>query len=135
MIALYGVCGGRRVEVGSGSRMGRALALLVVVLAACEPAPASQRASLVSTPLPTEPDTVSFEPMELGLPPAGTPAPAAHMGLANAEPQDDEGGPYAYPAWKGYDLDCADVGRTVRVTGGDPHRLDRDRDGWGCESY
>jgi micrococcal nuclease len=33
------------------------------------------------------------------------------------------------------DLDCADVGRKVRVAGADPHRLDGDGDGWGCESY
>lgn len=39
-----------------------------------------------------------------------------------------------YPEWTGYDLDCPDVGHPVRVTGADPHRLDRDRDGVGCES-
>lgn len=33
------------------------------------------------------------------------------------------------------DLDCADVGRKVRVRPPDPHRLDGDGDGWGCESY
>ena len=35
------------------------------------------------------------------------------------------------------DLDCVDVGREVRVnhTFGDPHRLDGDNDGRGCESY
>ena len=33
------------------------------------------------------------------------------------------------------DLDCADIGRKVRVAGADPHRLDGDGDGWGCESY
>ena len=33
------------------------------------------------------------------------------------------------------DLDCADVRRKVRVRPPDPHRLDGDRDGWGCESY
>ncbi len=33
------------------------------------------------------------------------------------------------------DLDCKDVGRTVRVRPPDPHRLDGDGDGWGCESY
>ncbi len=31
------------------------------------------------------------------------------------------------------DLDCADIGGSVRVTGSDPHRLDRDGDGIGCE--
>lgn len=32
-----------------------------------------------------------------------------------------------------YDLDCPDIGFTVRVIGTDRHRLDRDRDGYGCE--
>lgn len=32
-----------------------------------------------------------------------------------------------------YDLDCADIGYTVRVIGYDEYRLDRDHDGWGCE--
>jgi micrococcal nuclease len=33
------------------------------------------------------------------------------------------------------DLDCADIGKKVRVRPPDPHRLDADHDGWGCESY
>jgi hypothetical protein len=33
------------------------------------------------------------------------------------------------------DLDCSDIGTTVRVVGSDPHRLDADGDGYGCESY
>lgn len=41
----------------------------------------------------------------------------------------------AYPDYSGYDLNCADVGHQVRVPGSDPHRLDGDRDGIGCESY
>jgi hypothetical protein len=101
------------------------------MLAGCEPAPSAQRASLLSTPLPLEPDTASFEPMELATPPVSTPEPAD-----DAQPEvDEDGDPYAYPAWNGFDLDCADVGHTVRVSGDDPHRLDRDGDGWGCESY
>lgn len=31
------------------------------------------------------------------------------------------------------DVDCADVDGPVRVTGPDPHGLDADGDGWGCE--
>jgi len=31
------------------------------------------------------------------------------------------------------DLDCADVNGPIRVTGSDPHGLDRERDGIGCE--
>jgi len=34
-----------------------------------------------------------------------------------------------------YDLDCADIGRSVRVYGYDRHGFDRDNDGYGCESY
>ena len=32
-----------------------------------------------------------------------------------------------------YDLDCGDIGFTVRVLGYDKHGFDRDRDGYGCE--
>lgn len=31
------------------------------------------------------------------------------------------------------DLDCRDIGHRIRVVGSDPHRLDRDHDGWACE--
>jgi len=34
-----------------------------------------------------------------------------------------------------YDLDCADIGFSVTVLGYDKHGFDRDRDGYGCESY
>lgn len=34
-----------------------------------------------------------------------------------------------------YDLDCGDIGFSVRVIGTDKHRFDRDHDGYGCESY
>jgi endonuclease YncB( thermonuclease family) len=33
------------------------------------------------------------------------------------------------------DLDCAQVGKTVRVIGTDSYRLDGNDDGYGCESY
>lgn len=32
------------------------------------------------------------------------------------------------------DLDCSDLNGPIRVTGSDPHHLDGDGDGWGCES-
>jgi len=117
---------------------GGALAVpLLMVLAACEPEPASRPASLLSTPLPIEHDTSTFVLMDGEPPPASTPEPAEYVNLAAAEPEgeEDDTSPYAYPAWNGYDLDCADVGHRVKVTGDDPHRLDRDGDGWGCESY
>jgi hypothetical protein len=34
-----------------------------------------------------------------------------------------------------YDLDCGDIGFSVSVLGYDKHGFDRDRDGYGCESY
>lgn len=34
-----------------------------------------------------------------------------------------------------YDLDCPDIGFSVRVIGTDVHRFDREGDGHGCESY
>jgi hypothetical protein len=33
------------------------------------------------------------------------------------------------------DLDCADVGHEVSVSGSDPHGLDADHDGVGCEGW
>lgn len=47
------------------------------------------------------------------------------------KPADDGLG--EYPAWNGIDLDCPDIGHPVRVTGPDPHRLDHDGNGVGCE--
>jgi len=117
---------------------GVAPALALLVLATCDSAPASQPAALLSTPLTLEQDTVGSEMMDTSLTPANTPEPVADTSFANVVQVEEEGAdadPYAYPAWNGIDLDCADVGHTVKVTGADPHRLDRDGDGWGCESY
>lgn len=36
---------------------------------------------------------------------------------------------------RGGDLDCSDVRRRVWVGSDDPHHLDGDGDGWGCESW
>ena len=47
-----------------------------------------------------------------------------------------DGAPFGMPrgpAWNGVDLDCSDVGRTVWVGDYDPHNLDGDGDGIGCE--
>jgi hypothetical protein len=41
----------------------------------------------------------------------------------------------AAPAYYGKDLDCADIGHPVRVGAEDPHRLDADQDGIGCEVW
>lgn len=42
-------------------------------------------------------------------------------------------GPGDYPSYEGGDLDCSDIDGPVRVDGPDPHGLDRDNDGIGCE--
>jgi len=34
-----------------------------------------------------------------------------------------------------FDLDCPDIGEKVQVIGDDIHGFDRDRDGFGCETY
>jgi hypothetical protein len=39
------------------------------------------------------------------------------------------------PPYSGRDLDCVDIGHRVQVSGGDPHRLDGDGDGVGCEDW
>jgi len=122
---------------GRGGRTGTS-AIALLALAACGPTPESQPAALLSMPLAVEQDTSAFVPMDTSLTPASTPEPPAEpssAAVAEAKEEEDDGSPYAYPAWNGYDLDCADVGHTVKVTGADPHRLDRDGDGWGCESY
>jgi len=59
------------------------------------------------------------------------PTPGAAMGLAgNCDPNYTPCVPNV-----SYDLDCKDVGFQVQVIGYDRHRLDRDGDGRGCESY
>jgi hypothetical protein len=133
------------VHSGSGGMMGildRTLAFsLIMVLAACDPEPVSQPASLLSAPLPIEHDTSAFVLMDGDPTPASIAEPVADVSVASdpepepVEEEAEDSSPYAYPAWNGYDLDCADVGHRVKVTGDDPHRLDRDGDGWGCESY
>lgn len=62
--------------------------------------------------------------------PAPAPAPAA-PGEAGCDPN------YRGPCVPPYppDVDCADIGRPVTVVGSDPHNLDADGNGRGCESY
>ena len=47
----------------------------------------------------------------------------------------DDDGLAPYPPFNGVDLDCDEIRRPVRVPGPDPHRLDHDGNGVGCESY
>ncbi len=57
-------------------------------------------------------------------PPAPPSGPATYDdGLGEYPPLDDK------------DVDCDNIRHRVRVTGPDPHRLDDDGDGIGCESY
>jgi micrococcal nuclease len=64
---------------------------------------------------------------------ARRPAPAAPAGSSRAGCDPNYSG--ACVPLTSTDLDCADVARPVRVVGADPHRLDGDGDGWGCETY
>jgi endonuclease YncB( thermonuclease family) len=56
--------------------------------------------------------------------PAAAPAPAASNCHSSYEPCIPDGA----------DLDCSDLSHSVRVVGPDEYRLDRDKDGVGCES-
>jgi endonuclease YncB( thermonuclease family) len=58
-------------------------------------------------------------------------------GLVGQQPEPRAGCAVGYsPCVPPYppDVDCADVDGPVRVSGRDPHGLDADGDGWGCES-
>ena len=70
------------------------------------------------------------------------PPPVAQVDSSPVEPRPEpvpapatDGRWGEYPPWNGVDLDCSDIGHPVRVSGPDPHRLDKDGNGIGCESY
>jgi len=67
--------------------------------------------------------------------PTPAPQPDPPEEPAPAPPQPGNCDPNHTPCIPAYppDLDCGDIGFTVSVIGGDPHGLDRDRDGAGCE--
>lgn len=81
------------------------------------PAPAPQ-----STPPPAPAPAPAPTP-----PPAPTPQPTP---TGNCDPNYTPCVPLV-----SYDLNCPDIGFRVTVIGSDPHRFDRDNDGYGCESY
>lgn len=68
--------------------------------------------------------------------PAPAPTPAPKSAPAAAPPQSNCDPNYT-PCVPNvsHDLDCADIGHSVTVTGIDHHRLDRDGNGSGCEAY
>ncbi len=64
------------------------------------------------------------------------PEPAAPVVQEPAAPEPSAGCDSNYtPCIPVYppDLNCPDIGMTVQVIGSDPHGLDRDKDGFGCE--
>jgi micrococcal nuclease len=65
---------------------------------------------------------------------AAAPQQSASSTAGDGGPAQPTGGgePWNSP---GPDLDCADIGHQVSITGADYHGLDRDGDGVGCESY
>jgi endonuclease YncB( thermonuclease family) len=78
---------------------------------------------------PRESDYIAADdatPQTCSVPAAPAPPPVA------AAPPAGGGEPWNQP---GPDLDCADIGQRVVITGPDYHGLDRDGDGVGCESY
>jgi endonuclease YncB( thermonuclease family) len=70
-------------------------------------------------------------------PPTQAPAPEVPDEPAEQAPSNGGCDPNYTPCIPAYppDLDCGDIGMYVTVIGSDPHGLDRDNDGGGCESY
>lgn len=73
---------------------------------------------------PSAPDPVYVEP---------EPEPVAPVQEAPANLGCDANYSPCIPAYPP-DLDCGEIGISVQVIGSDPHRLDRDKDGVGCEA-
>jgi len=109
-------------------------ALLAALMVGCVPGEEQARpAALLSAPAALEGEGPSAASAP-AVPPSVL-ADEPQVAQADLEPEAPEADAHAYPEWDGYDLDCPDVGRMVRVSGDDPHGLDRDGDGWGCEKY
>lgn len=102
------------------------------------PPPAPTTTTTVTSPPPTATPTVP--PRARPATPSTSTATAPPTTVARPESTDSGCHP-AYPDEcippPPPDLDCPDIGHRVRVdrTHGDPHRLDSDGDGWGCESF
>jgi endonuclease YncB( thermonuclease family) len=74
------------------------------------------------SPMPTAPPKSPVKPAPQPAKPAPQPGRGCEPGYSPCVP--------LYPP----DVDCGDVNGPIRVTGPDPHRLDADHDGVGCES-
>ncbi len=102
-LGVYGLCGAFELPLTESQ---------------AEPAPSSNTTN-TAVQQPSPPQPVVQEPV------VEEPAPAQGNGC---DPNYTPCIP-AYPP----DLNCPDIGFTVQVIGGDPHGLDRDKDGLGCE--
>jgi micrococcal nuclease len=102
------------------------------------PAPAAQQPA--QAPAPQQPAAV-VEPPAPAAPvyeePAVVEQPAYQEPVVVEQPSTGGCDPNYTPCVPQvpYDLDCKDIGFSVTVIGYDVHGFDRDKDGWGCESY
>jgi hypothetical protein len=88
-------------------------------------------------PLPEEPTPTDVPPTEQPAQEPAAPEPETTQPGAPVQPDAASGcDPNYTPCIPAYppDLDCGEIGISVTVTGGDPHGLDRDNDGLGCEA-
>jgi outer membrane biosynthesis protein TonB len=88
-------------------------------------APPSPLATPVPSPTLTPTSTPTPTPEPVQPPPTPTPTPPP-------TPACDPNYTPCIPN-VAYDLDCKDIGFMVHVIGTDRHKLDRDKDGYGCE--
>ena len=115
-IGVYELCGDFELpEPGSGGP------------APSQPAPGTEVPTSIPTEAPYVPTEAPYVPTEPPyVPPTETQVPAQSGCDPNYTP--------CVPLVN-YDLDCADIGHSVTVIGGDPHGFDGDGDGYGCESW
>ncbi len=87
--------------------------------------PFAPTTTTASPPTTAAATTVAPPPPTTAAPPPPPPAQAA-----SCDPNYSGACVPPYPP----DVDCGDIGQPVQVVGSDPHGLDRDGDGAGCES-
>lgn len=80
-------------------------------------------------------------PLETSEAPVPVQSSDTYESSSETLPEEDNEEPDCNPNYSGcvenssYDLDCPDIGEEVEVLGNDEYGLDRDGDGYGCESY